>query len=221
MKHFFGIIGAFLISMSFCCAPNVPKSPDQAKKEFVLRLERETVSLVSMENDEQHTYCAGVWISENRILTAHHCVVDEPIILYTEFESSTPKIAAVLAVEVNDDLALLEAVEDNMPPHPFAVVADEAWAGEHVNIMGHPVGMSWSYMEGVISSMRSSIMTKSTRWTLQIASPAWRGNSGGGAFDDEGRLLGICSFLSKNAPNMTFFTHPGAIKKFLSKNSHT
>lgn len=222
MKKMFEFIGLFFISMSFCCTPASYKSQAQSKKELVELLEKETVALVSFtEDDKIHTYCSGVWISENKILTARHCIEDLdkdlPMVTYATLGEKEIYLAAVVAVEENDDLALLEALPNSIPKHPYAPIGHEAWDGEHVNIVGHPIGMVWSYTDGVVSSTRTNLMTETVRWTLQITSAAWMGNSGGGAFDDEGRLLGICSFLSRKAPLMTFFSHPKAINEFLNE----
>jgi S1-C subfamily serine protease len=53
---------------------------------------------------------------------------------------------------------------------------------------------------------------------IQISAPVWLGNSGGGAFDEDGRLIGICSWISKNGPQLTFFVHRDAINKFIVDN---
>ena len=53
--------------------------------------------------------------------------------------------------------------------------------------------------------------------TLQISSPAWRGNSGGGAFDADGKLIGISSWVSARGPMLGFFIHRDEIEKFLKE----
>lgn len=217
MKYLAYAAGMFAIITSFCCSPNQPKTAKLSKREFVNKLNNETVALVKIDGEDTHTYCTGVWVSEKQILTARHCV-ESTFVFYKNFEDATPRLGSVVDLEENDDLALIEAIGTNLPKHPYAPVSNEAWSGEHVNIVGHTIGMTWSYVEGVVSATRNDIMTESLRLTLQISSPAWFGNSGGGAFDDEGRLVGICSFVSRKAPLMTFFTHPTAINSFLEKN---
>ena len=130
MKQFFGVMGLILVSMSFCCTPKV-KTPAEARKELVDRLERETIALVSIDEEENlHTYCSGVWVSETRMLTARHCVDDMPVVLFTGLGDSMPHLARVVDVEENDDLALLETLTNDVPGHPFAPVASDVWDGD-------------------------------------------------------------------------------------------
>jgi S1-C subfamily serine protease len=49
---------------------------------------------------------------------------------------------------------------------------------------------------------------------MQVSAPIWYGNSGGGAFDAEGSLVGIASFKAL-APNVAFYVHLETIREFL------
>lgn len=221
-----------LLGAAVCAPPQSiyqppAKSAAQSKRELVENLEQKTVALVRIDEDkEMGPYCSGVWIEENKILTALHCVKDElfrmgtaNVILYQIIDDpiTSGRAAQVKKIDEINDLALLETQVGTTPKHPISEIADDSWDGEHVNIVGHTIGLWWTYIEGVISSTRSDkISTRSPELVLQISSPAWFGNSGGGAFDDEGKLLGISSFISPRAPMMSFFVHRMILRKFLA-----
>ena len=84
-------------------------------------------------------------------------------------------------------------------------------------IVGHTTGLWWTYIEGDVSSSRTHVGKFSK--LLQISSPAWFGNSGGGAFNEDGKLVGISSWIYTKAPMVTFFVHGDVIRSFLVKNN--
>jgi S1-C subfamily serine protease len=50
---------------------------------------------------------------------------------------------------------------------------------------------------------------------VQISAPIWIGNSGGGAFNSDGHLIGLSSWITLRAPSVAFFIHRDEIKNFL------
>lgn len=202
-----------------------------------------TVALVMADEDgDVRPYCTGVWISQDEILTANHCVeavarhlydVDEdtpvdavgvPIHYIVEKEArlgeepTAQHLGYVKAVNEDNDLALVKVETTGMPAHEFAEVADEMPAlGEKILCVGHPRGLYWSYVQGLVSAYRKSMpnMDKGGPF-VQVSAPVWFGNSGGGVFDTSGKLVGIASFITK-APNTAFYIHADNIKKFLAE----
>jgi S1-C subfamily serine protease len=126
----------------------------------------------------------------------------------------------VLAIDAEHDLALISA--ENIPVnHPIATVLNTQTIhdGDRVHIVGHTIGLWWTYCEGNVSSMWANIKgpTGIEVQALQISSPAWFGNSGGGAYDERGNLIGIASWVTTRAPNISFFVHHDEIVTFLQK----
>jgi S1-C subfamily serine protease len=83
---------------------------------------------------------------------------------------------------------------------------------DDVQIVGHTSGLVYTYVKGVISAERES--EEGHHW-YQVSAPAFRGNSGGGVFSKDGKLIGICSQLWLRAPNVIFFVDRDSILKFL------
>jgi S1-C subfamily serine protease len=178
-------------------------------------------------------YCTGVWISNEHILTAHHCVSDEELEeiglvdlltfnlkevnyivkedLPNMFEAPSKfRSAIVIGLDQDRDLALLKIVGE-VPIHEIIVISNNIDVGEKLHIIGHVKGLPWTYMSGVVSALR----TKDGVSLLQVSAPIYFGASGGGAFNESGDLVGITSFIYA-ATNVGFFIDSKAIKKFLS-----
>ncbi len=197
-----------------------------------------TVALI--EEGEDTPYCTGVWIASEYIITAHHCVVmslDEIVIRSEESDlkieelmksavkkvkyfiksdengvAEAPKIyreVDVVGLDAENDLALLRA-KGNIPLHETMPIANKIRIGERLHIVGHVQGLSWTYMEGVVSAER----VKEGSAMIQVSAPIYFGASGGGAFNEYGELIGVTSFIYR-APNVGFFVDRKVIKKFL------
>jgi len=130
--------------------------------------------------------------------------------------------ATVLATDTDHDLALVKAtpgVMDRIPSHDVATVATDAKVGEDVHIVGHTVGLPWTYCRGWVAQVRPQMLNADEKPVnvLQISAPVWFGNSGGGAFNAEGELVGISSWIRK-APNVSFFVDYNTVSRFLRSN---
>jgi len=184
-------------------------------------------------------YCAGVWIDEKTILTAYHCVhnspveeekdlIDKKINFVTSQDAYSnnryPKLAfkrikpgTVIAVNRNYDLALLKA-DGYIGTHAVSKISKKRFKqGMPVHVMGHTAGLTYTYSSGTISNERilKTVIGTSPVEVVQISAPVWRGNSGGGAFDTNGELVGICSFILRNVDSLAFFIHRDAIIEFI------
>jgi hypothetical protein len=137
--------------------------------------------------------------------------------LYTEKGDIAYSTAKVAAYSRGWDLGLVQ-VDPPYVPHAFAhVSAGSIRDGDDVEIVGHPQRHMWSFARGYVSAVRPDEPNSHglPMPTLQIAGPLSHGNSGGGAFDARGELVGIASYLESQANGMGFFVHRDAIRSFL------
>lgn len=270
MKKIFPLL---LIAASYlpaCCMFNNVRHPDD-KLNVAEKLERETVALVAWVNDdgdiltkndpgvELRSYCTGVWVNDDTIVTAEHCVDDlgkpesmmflsklgihtkeelewSPVsqtLEYSAFgdvkdnsltKTRNSRPARVIAADKALDLALVRATKDAMheklPSHMVASFASGARVGDDVHIVGHTVGMWWSYMRGTVAQLRPHQMNSNDNYinAIQISAPIFFGDSGGGAFNADGELIGIMLWI-KNAPNVGFVIRYDMVKDYVQKNN--
>lgn len=126
-------------------------------------------------------------------------------------------LSHVVGWDEHKDLALLEAAGHAVPSHEVAKLAEETPAlGESIHVCGHPKGLYWTFLEGTVAGYRGEIphMDKKSGPFMQAQTPIFFGNSGGGAFNNYGELVGIADFLMR-LPAEGFFVHLDNIRAFL------
>lgn len=167
--------------------------------------------------------CAGVWLDKNTILTAGHCVSDNVVYYETWRDSRASNLllitkkALLLKKDREHDLALLTSIDDP-GPHKYVSISERLDIGDKVNVIGHPGEHPYSYLDGTVSAKRYIENPFDTKTGLiQIAAPIWHGYSGGGAFDKNGNLVGICSFISSATPMTGFFVDVDEINRFIGR----
>ncbi len=189
-----------------------------------------TVALVFMADDGLfRPYCTGVWITDIDILTAAHCVAEDPDTMM--FEDATGLSVyyinhgedrgvgempgaihhgVVKGFDPSHDLALIRVSVQGLIKHDTAVFATELPSlGSKSYIVGHPKGLYWTFIEGIISGYRENRGD-----VIQVNAAVWFGNSGGGLFNESGELIGIASRLV-GMPGMAYYISLTEIKKFV------
>lgn len=209
----------------------VPTAPDPQPAR-IEAMRAATVALLFEGPDGMRIGCGGVWIGRASILTAAHCV--EPNFMrltdafmfqtYDEIGTRGPAeelrkppyhYAYVTARDVKADLALLATARDVV--HPLVFLSPyEGYTGEPVHLVGHAYGLAYSWAPGFVSAVRNGpAMSEGLEgWFTQVVGESRPGNSGGGLWDADGRLLGICSHSDRGG--MSFYVAQRAIASFLA-----
>lgn len=228
------------VLFSGCYVQNINTSGnDFNRKEISRHLDNVSVALVEKNiYDMYRPFCTGVWISQDEIITAKHCIVQENddgedvasigrvvnFQTYNEFSRAefTSKAYASYIEGASDkyDLALLHTIDD--VNHDTArLYYGTAWAGQHVEILGMPSGLMFSHTESMIAQIRIVNFPHIGEKVIQVnGSSIWFGNSGGGCFDyDTGKLMGIASFLKldDSHPYAGFYVETSSIREFLTE----
>jgi hypothetical protein len=98
------------------------------------------------------------------------------------------------------DLCQIKVANLNAAPVALAP-AGSARVGQRVYAIGNPRGLENTLSEGILSGLRGG---DGEARLLQTTAAISAGSSGGGLFDDEGRLLGITSFAARDGGNLNF-----------------
>lgn len=126
-----------------------------------------------------------------------------------------PANGIITAFNKKVDLALIKSNTNHS--HSIVTLANTIMStGDSVFCIGHSLGLVWSYSEGRISQTR--VMKGANHFdykVFQVSIPTAVGNSGGGAFNEKGELVGIMSYYMPAGEDIAFFVHIDEIRKFL------
>lgn len=148
--------------------------------------------------------------------------VGQPV-MYSVQGDITPKSKAwhrshVVAVDTYSDLVLLKV--DEPGDHPIAYLsANVIHDGDELHLIGHTVGLWWTYKHGYVSSHRPDHIGNDEKPhnMLQVSAPGFFGDSGGGVFDVEGNLVAMSDTIIK-VPSVVFCVHRDVLRGFLEHN---
>jgi serine protease Do len=144
------------------------------------------------------SFGSAVAVSQRLLLTNCHVVRNSHSIELVQGRSKI--VTRVLAADEHTDRCVLTVEMDlNDFVYGFRDFKDLK-VGEKVYTIGAPSGLERTLGDGIISGLRTD---KSTRY-IQTTAPISPGSSGGGLFDRSGNLIGITTFLVKEAQNLNF-----------------
>ena len=150
---------------------------------------------------------SGVVIdSRGYIVTNYHVIAGAEefrVIFHDDSEAS----ATVVGSDQRTDLALLKVEKDGLTAAAFA--DDSPAVGDAAYAIGSPGGLDFAgtVTKGIVSALdRQITIDNQTMTLLQIDAAVNPGNSGGGAFDANGNLIGIVNAKStgSNIDNLGF-----------------
>jgi len=140
---------------------------------------------------------SGVVLQDSQVVTNCHVVDDASRIEVSQKNDTID--AHLIAQDEERDLCLLQLTKSLGKSARIGTSADLR-IGLRVYTVGAPVGMELTIGEGLLSGFR---VFDSSRY-LQTTAPISPGSSGGGLWDERGRLLGITSFYEEFAQSVNF-----------------
>jgi hypothetical protein len=191
---------------------------------FTKKYNQETKDLSTKKRKEQPLYLTPPDLSPLQMDIPYIVPKEAPLV--DTAPTAPVHHTSVFYYAPTQDLALLRA-NDKIPPHFIVTLpASLPRMGQHLNLIGHPDGLYWSYMEGLVSAIRLQIPQDGPTPKnhdqvvingplIQFQAPITHGDSGGGIFDMQGHLLGIISFMDNDAPGSGFAIHTITIRQVL------
>ena len=174
-----------------------------------------TVSLV-MQDANRQTLALGsaVIINNGKIVTNVH-VISGAKYGYALKNSDETKmnISGYLAIDKTNDLVLL-SVPEILTSNPLVLDTLFPEIGEDIFAAGNPQGLSGTFSEGIVSSIRQY----EGEHLIQISAPISPGSSGGAIVNSKCNLIGIAVGGIENGQNLNFAI-PAKYVNQLIKNS--
>jgi len=155
-------------------------------------------SIQAMKQKEDISQGSAVAVSNNKLLTNCHVFKNRSFIIIIQGKKTAR--ARLAGKDENSDMCVLSSKEFYLAPIAAIRKFADLAVGETVYTIGTPVGLQQTLGVGIISGLRryKGLML------IQTTAPISSGSSGGGLFDSKGNLIGITSFLLKDAQNLNF-----------------
>jgi S1-C subfamily serine protease len=104
-----------------------------------------------------------------------------------------------VAGDPHHDIAILKISADGLAMLPLNGGSD-AVVGQRIYTMGHPLGQTATFSDGLVSALR----TVEAVTLIQITAPLSPGSSGGPVMNDEGEVIGIATMMMRGGQNLNF-----------------
>jgi serine protease Do len=137
---------------------------------------------------------SGFFISnDGYVVTNGHVVSDSQSVEIETDDQKTYK-AKVVGTDPKTDIALLKVEGRN--DFPYVTFAEGVpHVGDWVIAVGNPYGLGGTVTAGIVSARGRDIGTSPYDDFIQIDAPVNKGNSGGPAFDESGKVVGVTTAI--------------------------
>ncbi|KAL9271111.1 Protease Do-like 9-like protein [Drosera capensis] len=199
----------------------VVPSMDAVVKVFCVHTEP-NFSLPWQRKRQYSSSSSGFVIGGRRVLTNAHSVEHHTQVKVKKRGSDTKYLATVLAIGTECDIAMLTVEEDEFWEGAVPVeFGDLPALQDAVSVVGYPIGGDTiSVTSGVVSRMEilSYVHGSTELLGLQIDAAINSGNSGGPAFNDTGKCVGIAfqSLKHEDAENIGYVIPTPVIMHFIT-----
>jgi serine protease Do len=133
---------------------------------------------------------SGFFISADGYAVTNFHVVDHATTVQVQTDDGKTYTAKVVGTDQKTDLALIKV--DSEKAFPFVTFADNPpRVGDWVVAVGNPFGLAGSATAGIVSARGRDIGANPYDDFIQIDAPINKGNSGGPAFDVDGKVIAV------------------------------
>ncbi|MFC1834776.1 trypsin-like peptidase domain-containing protein [Thermodesulfobacteriota bacterium] len=162
------------------------------------KVKRCVVFVLAHKNEEVKGRATGFFINKTGCFVSNHHVMGEEFmrnngithLTVVTQEDKKYKVDTVLAEDREADVAVACVELEHGKTVPFLKLrAKLPLAGQHVMVVGHPLGLGWSVSDGIVSAIRVRDGAK----YIQFTAPVTSGSSGSPVVDLWGRVVGVNS----------------------------
>ena len=155
---------------------------------------------------------SGFFIDSSGIgVTNYHVIQAAKKIDVKLKDGTTYPVTGIIYYDASRDLCIFKIQAQGLAVIPLAD-SNQVRVGERIYVVGNPLGLEYSFSDGLISGIREFNNLK----YLQFTAPISQGNSGGPIVNSQGEAVGIATFIMVGGQNLNFALAINEIKDFIS-----
>lgn len=138
---------------------------------------------------------SGFIIDKSGYIVTNNHVVEDGSKITIKFKDGREYTAKLIGTDTATDIALLKIDAGKLLPAVEFADDRSIRVGDWVIAVGNPFGLSNTVTAGIVSSMGRDVGNGPYTDYIQIDAPINRGNSGGPAFDIQGKVIGMNTMI--------------------------
>jgi hypothetical protein len=172
-----------------------------APTEIAASAKSATVQIVSLDGNERRLGAgSGFVVSDDGVIVTNFHVIRRAHSLRVELPDGDEHAEVFyVAADPESDVAILKITAQGLAPLQLRT-EDEPAVGERIYTMGHPLGQTATFSDGLVSALR----TVSDVSLIQITAPISNGSSGGPVMNEAGEVIGIVTMMMRGGQNLNF-----------------
>ncbi len=208
--------------------PNTTAAPAQAQQSVVVfdvkklaATTRPAVALVTVLDKSGKPLKLGTGFfvsSDGKLVTNAHVIEGADNVTAKLENGATYTIRGVLKAALDKDLVLLQADAKDVPSLTVSRDASLPEVGSRVAVIGRPLRLEGTVCDGIILGHRNA--KKDDQW-LQMTAAVSPGSSGSPIVDENGKVVGIATFLITNAQALNFARPVAYVSELLDQSRAT
>lgn len=163
---------------------------------------------------EQYLGSGFIVDSQGVVMTNYHVIQGVQNLSVQLKDGSSYPAQDVIYYDVNQDVFIFTIPAQNLPTIPLGD-SRAISIGETIFCIGNPLGLEYSFSDGLLSGVRDF---QNLKW-LQFTAPISPGNSGGPLINRQGEAIGMVTFLMLGGQNLNFALAINEIKPFISNSA--
>jgi hypothetical protein len=192
--------------------PPIPVSSGRKEAQDIFKeISSATVYITTKTMTGEEYLGSGFIVDSSGVIATNFHVVESAEQINIKLKDGTIyPVSSIIHYDINRDLCLLKVETRNLPSLPLGD-SDSLQIGEKIYCIGNPLGLEYSFSDGMLSGIRDLRGLK----YLQFTAPISPGNSGGPIVDMQGKVIGMTTFEILGGQNLNFALAVNEIKPFI------
>ena len=154
---------------------------------------------------------SGFFVGKYNVLTNAHVIANASKLQVFSIDGTEYTLKSIYGINDEYDLALLRVKEKNK--NYLKIAEANGRTGETVYTIGSPVGVTGSFMRGMVSNEKRVVDNQNY---VQLDIPSGKGIGGGPALNEQGEVMGVMCLTVPSGNCMNLAIRIETINKFLS-----